>query len=103
MADVPFAFIRDMMAAALGVEAHLLRPPYKDAQEFDYRLSRILRADFDYKGHFSAQAPCRLEEGTVYYVRNTLELNYTFMPVPAQSRATAAVRPFSVRAASGVL
>ncbi|MFQ7002413.1 MAG: hypothetical protein ACLRRT_01140 [Ruthenibacterium lactatiformans] len=47
MADVPFAFIRDMMAAALGVEAHLLRPPYKDAQEFDYRLSRILRADFD--------------------------------------------------------
>ena len=72
MADVPFAFIRDMMAAALGVEAHLLRPPYKDAQEFDYRLSRILRADFDYKDifsaggrggrgrfrTFSAQAPC---------------------------------------------
>ena len=56
MADVPFAFIRDMMAAALGVEAHLLRPPYKDAQEFDYRLSRILRADFDYKDIFSASA-----------------------------------------------
>ena len=51
MADVPFAFIRDMMAAALGVEAHLLRPPYKDAQEFDYRLSRILRADFHINYH----------------------------------------------------
>ena len=57
MADVPFAFIRDMMAAALGVEAHLLRPPYKDAQEFDYRLSRILRADLITRT-FSAQAPC---------------------------------------------
>ena len=32
-----------------------LRPPYKDAQEFDYRLSRILRADFDYKDIFSAK------------------------------------------------
>ena len=82
MADIPFAFIRDMMAAALGVEAHLLRPPYKDAQEFDYRLSRILRADFDYKDIFSASAMHGLEEGTVYYVHNTLELNYVFMPVP---------------------
>ena len=56
MADVPFAFIRDMMAAALGVEAHLLRPPYKDAQEFDYCpafCARILITRT-----FSAQAPC---------------------------------------------
>ena len=96
MADVPFAFIRDMMAAALGVEAHLLRPPYKDAQEFDYRLSRILRADFDYKDIFSASAMRGLEEGTVYYVHNTgAELCFHAC---ARSKAAqrAAVRPFSV-------
>lgn len=96
MADVPFAFIRDMMGRRAGVEAHLLRPPYKDAQEFDYRLSRILRADFDYKDIFSASAMHGLEEGTVYYVHNTLELNYVFMPVPGPSAQRAAVRPFSV-------
>ena len=102
MADVPFAFIRDMMAAALGVEAHLLRPPYKDAQEFDYRLSRILRADFDYKDIFSASAMHGLEEGTVYYVRNTLELNYTFMPVPGpKPRSVLLFGPFLYEAASG--
>ena len=102
MADIPFAFIRDMMAAALGVEAHLLRPPYKDAQEFDYRLSRILRADFDYKDIFSASAMHGLEEGTVYYVRNTLELNYTFMPVPGpKPRSVLLFGPFLYEAASG--
>ena len=53
-ADLASAFSRSV--AAPGVEAHLLRPPYKDAQEFDYRLSRILRADFDYKDIFSASA-----------------------------------------------
>ena len=102
MADVPFAFIRDMMAAALGVEAHLLRPPYKDAQEFDYRLSRILRADFDYKDIFSASAMHGLEEGTVYYVHNTLELNYVFMPVPGpKPRSVLLFGPFLYEAASG--
>ena len=102
MADVPFAFIRDMMAAALGVEAHLLRPPYKDAQEFDYRLSRILRADFDYKDIFSASAMRGLEEGTVYYVHNTLELNYVFMPVPGpKPRSVLLFGPFLYEAASG--
>ncbi|MFQ9678903.1 MAG: hypothetical protein ACLRZH_01225 [Ruthenibacterium lactatiformans] len=102
MADVPFAFIRDMMAAALGVEAHLLRPPYKDAQEFDYRLSRILRADFDYKDIFSASAMHGLEEGTVYYVHNTLELNYVFMPVPGpKPRSVPLFGPFLHEAAPG--
>ena len=102
MADIPFAFIRDMMAAALGVEAHLLRPPYKDAQEFDYRLSRILRADFDYKDIFSASAMHGLEEGTVYYVHNTLELNYVFMPVPGpKPRSVLLFGPFLYEAASG--
>ena len=102
MADIPCAFSRDMMAATLGVETHVLRPPYKNAQEFDYRLSRILRADFDYKDIFSASAMHGLEEGTVYDVRNTLELNYVFMPVPGpQPRSVLLFGPFLYEAASG--
>ena len=90
MADVPFAFIRDMMAAALGVEAHLLRPPYKDAQEFDYRLSRILRADFDYKDIFSASAMHVL---CAQYAGAELCFHACARSKAAQR---AAVRPFSV-------
>ncbi|MFQ8831763.1 MAG: hypothetical protein ACLR7U_01925 [Ruthenibacterium lactatiformans] len=100
MADVPFAFIRDMMAAALGVEAHLLRPPYKDAQEFDYRLSAFC-ARILITRTFSAQAPCRLEEGTVLCAQYAgAELCFH-----ACARSKAAQRalfgPFLYEAASG--
>ena len=94
MADVPFAFIRDMMAAALGVEAHLLRPPYKDAQEFDYRLSRILRADFDYKDIFSASAMRGLHRVLCAQYAGAELCFHACARSKAAQRA--AVRPFSV-------
>lgn len=43
-----------------------------------------------------------LEEGTVYYVHNTLELNYVFMPVPGpKPRSVLLFGPFLYEAASG--
>ena len=50
-ADLASAFSRSV--AAPGVVCPSKR---SGRQEFDYRLSRILRADFDYKDIFSASA-----------------------------------------------
>ncbi len=82
MRDSLLSFIRDIIAAALGVEMHHLVPPYPDESLLDYRLSLILKSDFDYHDLFNAAALSEMEADTICFVHNTLKLHYVLFPMP---------------------
>ncbi len=82
MSDSFLSFIRDIIAATLGVEMHHLVPPYPNEDLLDYRLSLILKSDFDYHDLFNASALSEMESDTICFVRNTLKLHYVLLPVP---------------------
>lgn len=86
LSETSFSFIRDIIAATLGVEMHHLVPPYPNEDTLDYRLSLILKSDFDYHDLFNTNALSEMESGTIYFIHNTLKLNYAIFPLSDISR-----------------